>query len=85
MSDAVMVALISTLGAAYAVTLPILISTRKHAKAASTQTQNSHTENLRDDVDLLIVAVHQLNSALDVENTLVRERAYRIRQRREQL
>lgn len=61
---------------------PFLISIRKHAKTAAEQTKNSHTENLRDDVDLMIVSLHSLHHALGVENTLVKERAARIRQRR---
>lgn len=63
----------------------LLVNIRKHAKRAAEQTNNGHVENLRDDVDLLIVSMHQLNGALGVENTLVRERAHRIRQRREDL
>lgn len=61
---------------------PLLFSTRRHAKTAAEQTKNTHSENLRDDLDLVIVSLHRLNAALGVENTLVRERAHKVEQRR---
>lgn len=45
------VALIGGMVALYSVTIPLLFSTRKHAKSADEQVTNSHTVNLRDDMD----------------------------------
>jgi hypothetical protein len=50
-SEGVLIALISGLVGMYAVTIPLLVSTRKHAKTASDQVTNSHATNLRDDLD----------------------------------
>lgn len=45
------VALISGMVALYSVTIPLLLSARKHAKSANEQVTNAHTVNLRDDMD----------------------------------
>ena len=45
------IALIGGLVAMYGVTIPLLVSTRRHAKQANEQVTNSHTTNLRDDMD----------------------------------
>ncbi len=46
-----MIALIGGLVAMYGVTIPLLISARRHAKSANEQVTNAHTTNLRDDMD----------------------------------
>jgi hypothetical protein len=51
MSEGVLVAMITGMVAIYGVTIPLLVSTRKHAKTASDQVTNSHATNLRDDLD----------------------------------
>lgn len=81
MSENVQIALIGLFGVLWAATLPLLVSTRKHAKTTAEQTRNSHSENLRDDVDLLIVAVHSIQRQHDIEDTLVTARAEKVRQK----
>lgn len=51
MNDAVLIAVIGGVVAMYGVTIPLLVSARKHAKSANDQVKNSHTTNLRDDMD----------------------------------
>ncbi len=81
MSDSTMAALIALVGTVYLTTIPLLVSTRKHAKASAEQTQNSHSENLRDDVDLVIVAVDSILTSHGKEDPLVRARAEKVRTR----
>jgi hypothetical protein len=50
-SEGVLVAVITGMVAMYGVTIPLLLSTRKHAKTASDQVTNAHETNLRDDLD----------------------------------
>ena len=86
MSEAALVVLIGQIiaGAALnlSVLLPILLSTRRHAKTSAYQTKNNHESNLRDDVDVLIVAHHRMHEALGIEDTYVRERFERIQERK---
>jgi hypothetical protein len=49
--EGVLIALIGGLVAMYGVTIPLLVSARKHAKTASDQVTNSHETNLREDLD----------------------------------
>lgn len=79
MSENVQVALIGLFGVCWASTLPLLWSARKHAKASAEQTQNSHSENLRDDVDLVIVAVDSILTSHGKTDPLVRARAEKVR------
>lgn len=55
MSEAVWVAIIGAQGAVIValitIGLPLLASTRRHAKSANLQVTNSHETNLRDDLD----------------------------------
>lgn len=51
MSEGVLIALIAAMAAMYAATLPLLISTRKHARQANYQVTNNHEKNLRDEND----------------------------------
>lgn len=81
MSDTVITALIALLGTVYLTTIPLLVSTRKHAKTSAEQTKNSHPENMRDDLDIVIVAVDSLLSSHGKHDTLVRDRAERVRAR----
>lgn len=85
MSENLQTALINLFGVLYVATLPVLIglltSTRKHAKTSAEQTKNSHPENMRDDIDLLIVAVHSIQRQHDIEDTLVSARAEKVRQK----
>jgi hypothetical protein len=75
MSDSVIVGVLSLLGLMYASTLPLLFSARKHAKTSAEQTRNSHSENMRDDLDLVIVAVHSIQKQHGIEDPLVAARA----------
>ena len=84
MSDAVVVGLFGLVGVMYAATLPVLFSARKHAKTSADQTRNKHDTNLRDDVDIAIVGLHNLHDALGLEDSFVRERAESIRARRKE-
>lgn len=81
MSESVQVALISLFGALWATTLPLLWSTRKHAKTSAEQTKNSHPQNLRDDIDLVLVAVDSMQRHHGITDTLVRNRAEKVRTR----
>jgi hypothetical protein len=51
MSEGVLVAMITGLVAIYGVTIPLLISTRRHAKRGADEVTNAHATNLRDDID----------------------------------
>lgn len=44
--------------------------TRRHAKAAREQVQNTHETNLRDDIDELKEAVTRIQDHLGIERTL---------------
>jgi hypothetical protein len=81
MSDSVTTALIALLGTIYLTTIPLLVSTRKHAKTSAEQTKNSHPENMRDDLDLVIVAVDSMQRHHGITDTLVRARAEKVRTR----
>lgn len=51
MPEGVWVAVIGGFVAIYAATLPLLISTRRHAKRGADEVTNAHDTNLRDDID----------------------------------
>lgn len=93
MSDQVIVALIG-MAALLCATLisavlaPLLFSIRGHAKRAAMSsaetreaTVNSHDSNLRDDVDVALVGIFNIQEALGIEDTLVRTARARIRER----
>jgi hypothetical protein len=84
MSDAVVVGLFSLIGVMYAATLPLLISTRRHVKSTATQTSNGHKTNMRDDIDVLIVATHKMHDALGIEDSVVRQRYLHIKERQKE-
>lgn len=84
MSESVIVGLFGLIGVMYAATLPLLISTRRHVKNTATQTNNGHKTNMRDDIDVLIVATHRMHDALGIEDSFVRQRYLHIRERQKE-
>lgn len=83
-SDVAIAAIIGAFATMYVGTLPVLFSARKHAKTSAEQTRNKHSSNLRDDIDVALVGIHNLHDALGLEDTLVRERVEAIRARRKE-
>lgn len=88
METDVIVAVIGAAALVTATALPLLVSIRKHAKSAASnsaetryQTANDHRDNLRDDLDVVIVGLHKVLVHNGIEDTHVRARHARIRER----
>lgn len=59
MSDAVLVAVISANALVLSAIIPAIFSTRRHAKEAVNQVKNSHSTNLRDELDTRDRRIHK--------------------------